>query len=93
MKPLVCQKKPVKYQVSGPMPEDLAEWDKFAAAWKKMFPGSNAGDTQEGEKHKCYIPIYMIKIKAPEIRNGQGQVTIPEHIAIRPETCGKWMIT
>ena len=38
----------------------------------------------------------MIKIKAPEIRNGQGQVTTPEqteHIAIRPEKCGKWMMT
>ena len=38
----------------------------------------------------------MVKIKAPEIRNGQGQITAPEkteHIAIRPETCEKWMMT
>ena len=71
----MCQKKQVIYQVSGPTPDNFAEWDRCAATWKRKFPGANNGDTREGEKHKCYIPIYLMRVKAPKTRNAQGHIT------------------
>ena len=79
----------IKYQASGPETKDREKWKECANAWKKIFKESNTGDVREGMKHKCYITIYLIRIKAPETKDENGIVTTDTqtmYLGIKAET-------
>ena len=75
MKPKVFSNKNARYQRSGPKDSDKEKWKEIAEAHKNVFENSTAGDTTEGEAHKCFIPMYYMEIEIQEQKDKNGKTT------------------